>query len=149
MVNLDEVLKKGRWYPGQPPMLAGESDEQYTNRLTGADQTNRRPYDHSRNRQCSIGWHEECSDRANSGECECPHHKVVRDALALVGAWNEQHPIGTRVTLPLAPEEPATVTTSVAYVAARPGSSLRWPMVDLQGFEGPVELSWLAPAGGR
>lgn len=63
-----------KWYPKGPPMLPGEDADAYTNRLTGADGTNRRPYDHARNRQCSIGWHEECSDP--SGEsCECPCHR--------------------------------------------------------------------------
>jgi hypothetical protein len=56
-----------------PPLLTGETLDEYTNRLTGADGTGRRPYKH-RNRQCSIGWHGECSDP--SGErCECPCHK--------------------------------------------------------------------------
>lgn len=73
---------QGRWYPEMPPALPGETDEQYTDRLTGADGTNRRPYDHRRNRQCSIGYHDECSDRADrsrartraDGGCECPCH---------------------------------------------------------------------------
>ena len=48
---------------------------QYTNRLTGADGTGRRPYDHVRFRQCSIGYHGECSQRGNPlPECECPCH---------------------------------------------------------------------------
>ena len=29
--------------------------------------------DHARNRQCSIGWHGECSDPAGVS-CECPCH---------------------------------------------------------------------------
>ena len=63
----------GRYYPGMPPMLPGETGEQYTDRLTGADKTGRVPYDHKRNRQCSIGYHDECSDP--DGEvCQCPCH---------------------------------------------------------------------------
>lgn len=59
-----------RWYPSPPPALDGESDDTYTDRLTGADRTGRRPYDHDRNRQCSIGWHSECSPTG----CMCPCH---------------------------------------------------------------------------
>lgn len=44
-------IVKGRWYPQGPPALFGETGDQYTNRLTGADQSGRRPYGHSRNRQ--------------------------------------------------------------------------------------------------
>jgi hypothetical protein len=66
-------MTKGRWFPEMPPMLAGETVEQYTDRLTGADGTGRVPYDHRRFRQCSIGWHEECSDPWGE-QCECPCH---------------------------------------------------------------------------
>lgn len=61
------------WYPELPPALAGETDEAYTDRLTGADGTDRVPYDHRRNRQCSIGYHDECSDPLGE-RCECPCH---------------------------------------------------------------------------
>lgn len=74
---MTETIEKGRWYPEMPPALNGETPEQYTDRLTGADRTDRRPYDHKRNRQCSIGYHDECSDGRYgdyTGECECPHH---------------------------------------------------------------------------
>lgn len=67
------TVTKGRWYPAPPPALDGESDEAYTDRLTGADGTNRSPYDHPRNRQCSIGWHTECTD-PQSARCKCPCH---------------------------------------------------------------------------
>lgn len=73
-------VARGRYYPEMPPYLPDESPEHYSDRLCwvyGADQV---PYDHRRNRQCSLGWHEECTDPA--GEvCECPchrtHHLVV------------------------------------------------------------------------
>lgn len=68
---------RGRWYPEMPPSFPGETPEQYTDRLTGADRTNRQPYDHKRNRQCSIGYHDKCSDGKYgeyTGACECPHH---------------------------------------------------------------------------
>lgn len=66
-------VERARWFPEKPPALPGESDDAYTDRLTGADRTGRVPYDHSRNRQCSIGWHGECSDPAGAS-CECPCH---------------------------------------------------------------------------
>jgi len=56
-----------------PPMLDGEDIDQYTDRLTGADKTDRRPYDHHRNRQCSIGFHDECTD-PKGDRCKCPCH---------------------------------------------------------------------------
>jgi len=56
-----------------PPMLPGESHGDYTDRLTGADGTDRIPYKEHRFRQCSIGWHDECSDPAGE-ECQCPCH---------------------------------------------------------------------------
>jgi hypothetical protein len=64
---------RGRWYPKMPPMLDGETPGKYTDRLTGADKMDRRPFDHERNRQCSIGYHEECSD-PDGLDCQCPCH---------------------------------------------------------------------------
>jgi hypothetical protein len=67
------TVDKGLWYPEMPPMLVGEDIGHYTDRLLGAHGEDQRPYSHPRNRQCSIGWHDECSDP--TGEvCECPHH---------------------------------------------------------------------------
>lgn len=71
------AVHRGRWYPEMPPALPGETDDQYTNRLTGADKTGRRPYDHPRNRQCSLGYHEECSDPAGE-RCKCPCHQEAK-----------------------------------------------------------------------
>lgn len=67
------VIERGRWFPQAPPRLDDETDDAYTDRLTGADHTDRIPYDHRRNRQCSIGWHGECSDPGGES-CECPCH---------------------------------------------------------------------------
>jgi len=66
-------IVKGRWYPELAPVLPGENPGTYTDRVTGADRTNRVPYDHRRNRQCSIGYHDECSD-PDGETCECPCH---------------------------------------------------------------------------
>lgn len=54
---------------------------EYTDYCTGADGTRKQPYPKARNRQCSIGYHEECSDP--SGEkCGCPCHvALVKKAL--------------------------------------------------------------------
>lgn len=68
-----ETTVRARYYPGMPPLLDGETGEEYTDRLTGADRTDRRPYDHARNRQCSIGYHDQCSDPAGD-TCGCPCH---------------------------------------------------------------------------
>ena len=77
--QLPDTIARGKWYPEMPPVLDGEDAGQYTDRLTGADRTNRVPYHHKRNRQCSIGYHSECSDPAGES-CECPCH--VERALA-------------------------------------------------------------------
>ena len=65
---------KKNFYPDMPPALKGESNDAYTDRLTGADQKKNRPYNHRRNRQCSIGYHDECTDPAGE-TCECPCHE--------------------------------------------------------------------------
>jgi hypothetical protein len=31
------TIEKGMWYPDMPPALTGETDDQYMDRLTGAD----------------------------------------------------------------------------------------------------------------
>lgn len=70
-------IERGRWFPEMPPSLPGETADDYTNRLTGADHLDMRPYDHIRNRQCSIGYHDECSERSTPFErrkCQCPCH---------------------------------------------------------------------------
>ena len=63
--------------PPMPPMLEGETDEEYTNRLTGADGTGRSPYAERRFRECSLGYHDNCSDPEGE-ECECPCHQFPR-----------------------------------------------------------------------
>ena len=71
MTTVTDMIERGRWYPAPAPSLDGETDDTYTNRLLGADGTDRRPYDHPRNRQCSSGSHLECSDPAGE-RCKCP-----------------------------------------------------------------------------
>lgn len=101
------VIVKGSWFPHLPPDLPGESDDAFTDRLTGAAAVKYLrehgadmdrlafedvlmaqlppevtiPYDHTRRRQCSINWHDECSDPAGE-RCQCPCHRqepVSRD----------------------------------------------------------------------
>lgn len=43
-----------------------------------------------RNRQCSIGFHEECSDRSGvnwNGDCECPCHKAEWERVGVFMRW--------------------------------------------------------------
>lgn len=80
------VVATDRYYPEMPPALPGETNIQYTDRLSGADGTGRSPYDHRRFRQCSIGFHDECSDPTGE-QCECPCHdgggRVLRGAAGV------------------------------------------------------------------
>ena len=81
--------ERGRWYPDMPPPLPGEPDGEFTNRLLGYG-GRQSPYDHRRNRQCALGWHQACSDPA--GEmCECPCHHgddtVATEATGPADRW--------------------------------------------------------------
>jgi hypothetical protein len=81
---MTETIERGRYYPEMPPMLEDETFDQYTDRLTGADGTHRRPYNHRRNRGCSIGFHEDCTDPAGV-TCECPcHNETLLDQVQRV-----------------------------------------------------------------
>lgn len=66
-------MSRSTWYPTPPPSLPGETDDAYTNRLTGADGTGRNPYNHHRLRECALGYHNSCSGRAST-QFQCPHH---------------------------------------------------------------------------
>lgn len=60
---------------------------------TGADsdQDIREGAAKGRNRQCSIGWHSECSDRSginwNEGDCACPCHQAEWERVATLLRW--------------------------------------------------------------
>jgi hypothetical protein len=76
--NANEV-HIGLWYPEMPPrlrLLNGllETQEQYTDRVGNPFANPDYPYDHRRGRQCSLGWHAECSDTFHAW-CQCPHHE--------------------------------------------------------------------------
>lgn len=64
---------RGAWYPDMPPMLAGETTREYSDRITDAMIG---PYDHHRSHQCAIGFHVECA-HPRKWNCECPHHNDV------------------------------------------------------------------------
>lgn len=132
-------IVKGRWYPMSPPALPGETDETWTDRMLGREGEDRRPYDHSRNRQCSISFHEECSDRSHSGDCGCPCHDELRSAESLAAEFNARTPVGSVVEFVEGCSEPAVATNGEAYV-----DDFGWPMVELDTFPDPVKLSWLA-----
>lgn len=81
-----EVVK-GKWYPAPVPSLPEESDVDYTNRMLGLA-GKESPYDHIRYRECSLGYHRSCTQRAvlglrnaftdnklsYTGKCQCPCH---------------------------------------------------------------------------
>lgn len=67
------------------PKAAKEAGVGYTDYLTGAHKLSLNVsgageayvYTPGRNRQCSIGWHEECSD-PEGRECGCVCHQIVK-----------------------------------------------------------------------
>jgi hypothetical protein len=102
---MTDAVQPAAWYPSPAPALPGEGGDQYTDRLTGAAGDGH-PYDHPRNRQCSIGYHQECSARVRllpdigmtlgmwiaaqraasrpaGGACRCPCHTDVATLLDL------------------------------------------------------------------
>jgi len=96
------TVTRARWFPSQPPMLAGEDIDAYTGRLTGCQGPELVPYDHPRNRQCSIGYHGECSERreplaasqaelaaASGRSCQCPCHTEAGRAQLRVDELEE------------------------------------------------------------
>jgi hypothetical protein len=108
------TIERGRWYPSPAPGLDGESDDAYTDRLAGANGTDRRPYDHPRSRECSIGWHSECSDPSGA-VCKCPHH-----ADAAAGADHLPLPLKAgAVKLASLYDLPAVTSLKVMIIASR------------------------------
>lgn len=66
-------LKLARALLEMPTPAEGEDVPEYTDWCTGADGTRKQPYQRPRNRQCSIGYHGECSDPKGEN-CGCPCH---------------------------------------------------------------------------
>lgn len=80
--NAYDVLRSWAWlYEGlQRP--DGTTDEQVA---AGAEK--------GRNRQCSIGWHEECSDRSginHRGECTCVCHQAEWERVGNFMRWLDE-----------------------------------------------------------
>lgn len=80
--NAHDVLRSWAWlYEGlQRP--DGTTDEQAA---AGAAK--------GRNRQCSIGWHEECSDRSGANwreECACPCHQAEWEKVGIFMRWMDE-----------------------------------------------------------
>lgn len=71
-------MNPGAYYPTMPPLLDGEDHDHYSNRLIGVYGPAAYPYNHVRNRQCALGWHNECSERSETDpserQCQCPCH---------------------------------------------------------------------------
>lgn len=139
------LIRPGTWYPQRPPWLDDDEPDTWTNRTLGICM-DRKPYDHERYRQCSIGWHSECSDRQHRAAtgggdgCECPCHAERAYAAERVREWNERNPIGTIVIVPSDSSEPPVATTSEAYVDQE-----GWPVVELDTWPNAPWLSWLQP----
>lgn len=72
-----KIRKLAELLLAMPDCPEGLGDDKYTDYCTGADGTNKQPYPQRRNRQCSIGYHEECSD-PDGDSCGCPCHILAR-----------------------------------------------------------------------
>ena len=83
MVQIVNGVRRAKYYPKMPPGLAGETDFAYTDRLTGDNRTGRTPYDHIRNRQCSIGYH---GARGDLSECKALPVPLPRTAVAFLSS---------------------------------------------------------------
>lgn len=69
---------QGRYdVPVMFPIAEGETPEAWTNRING-EGASRGVY-----RQCSIGWHDECSQRfeGEDAECRCACHLLIPDDI--------------------------------------------------------------------
>lgn len=69
---------KGRYdVPVMFPIAEGETPEAWTNRING-EGASLGTY-----RQCSIGWHDECSQRfeGEDAECRCACHLLIPDDI--------------------------------------------------------------------
>jgi hypothetical protein len=89
------------------PTLPGESAAAWTKRVLSHSR------EHGVNRQCSIGWHEECSD-PHGDSCRCPCHHPKADIYSVEGHAEGGAIVVTRVKRgkqrwPAQPGEPATM----------------------------------------
>ena len=80
-----DALRKAMKPAPCPEGFKGE----YTDWLTGADGTRKQPNPQQRNRQCSIGYHRECTD-PEGVRCKCPCHILARAEAIAAGADTQQ-----------------------------------------------------------
>lgn len=87
--NALDVLRSWSWLYDEmrSPQREGETIEDATDRwiLEGAAL--------GRNRQCSIGWHDECSDRSgvnHQGRCTCPCHQAEWSRIVTLLQWMDE-----------------------------------------------------------
>lgn len=90
--------------PSLYPQRADESPEAWTNRVLSHSR------EHSVNRQCSINWHEECSDPRGES-CQCLCHDDDVSAYTVEGHPEDGAQVVTRVEegevrMPPVPGEP-------------------------------------------
>ena len=77
--NALDVMRSWSWLYDELATTDPDTDEQV--RIGAAK---------GRNRQCSIGWHEECSDRSGinwNGDCQCPCHKAEWRRVVALMRW--------------------------------------------------------------
>lgn len=72
------------------PPRDGESDTEWTNRVLSHSR------EHEVNRQCSIGWHDECSDPSGDS-CQCICHADEATLYSVEGHAEDGDVVVTRV----------------------------------------------------
>lgn len=80
--NALDVLRTWAWLYDELRRSDNDTDEQVREGVAKG-----------RNRQCSIGWHEECSDRSginHRGECSCPCHGASWEAVGRFMRWMDE-----------------------------------------------------------
>ena len=85
--NALDVLRSWSWLYDEAEGLGTRDQEAPTDEQVAAGAGR------GRNRQCSIGWHEECSDRAGvnwNGECDCPCHRAEWEKVGRFMRWMDE-----------------------------------------------------------
>lgn len=145
------TVTKGRWYPSPAPALDGEDSDTYSDRLIGVHGEDQRPYDHPRNRQCSIGWHTECSERRSlvPKNCRCPcHQDVLTTSTALPAPDALPGPVREAASrLAGLYGLPAVTAHKVMLIASRLGGTpdeglLRERIAEVYGPQEGQEAAW-------
>lgn len=85
MANALDVLQSWSWL--YDALKRSEGDRDATDRWVAEGAAK------GRNRQCSIGYHEECSDRSginHNGDCDCPCHQAEWERVATLLRWLDE-----------------------------------------------------------